>query len=64
MLPAGVFFGFFNLHELFLRVLFVNNGGISRMPSFLHAWGLGGLCLCNQVQIALFDNPVIKLLYH
>lgn len=31
------FFYFFDLCELFLRGLFVNSGGILRMPSFLHA---------------------------
>lgn len=33
---SGGFLGF-DLGELFLRVLFVNNDGISRMPIFLHA---------------------------
>lgn len=54
---------FFYLHELFLRGLFVNSG-ISRMPSFLLVWGLGHLCLCNQVQVALFNRSVIEFLYH
>lgn len=38
-----LFFVFFDLGELFFRGLFVNSGGISRMSSFLHAWGLGHL---------------------
>lgn len=70
LLAGGVFYfvflflSFFDLDELFWRGLFVNSGDISKVSSFLHAWGLGHLCLCNQVQIALFNSPVIKFLYH